>query len=318
MSSQPGSTFTRRQLLQAGAMAGTGLALGGRLHAAQERAAPPITKTIPASGERLPALGIGTNAFRESNYADVKAILQRMAELGGTVIDTAAAYGESEGVIGRALAELGIRERMFISTKFNAAGMGWSPDEISGRESFERSLQRLRTVQVDLLEVHRLPGLDTLMPVMQEYKQSGRIRHLGVTTFRNEEHGAMAEAMRKYPLDFIQIDYSLGNRSAAKELLPLALERKVAVMVNVPLGGRRASLISEAAGRKLPPWAAEIEAASWSQFFLKYLVAHPAVTCVIPGSTQLQHLEDNQAAGRGRLPDAALRRRMEEFWDAPG
>jgi aryl-alcohol dehydrogenase-like predicted oxidoreductase len=248
----------------------------------------------------------------------VKAILQRMAELGGTVIDTAAAYGESEGVICRALAELGIRERMFISTKFNAAGMGWSPNEISGRESFERSLQRLRTARVDLLEVHRLPGLDTLMPVMQEYKQSGRIRYLGVTTFRNEEHGAMAEAMRKYPLDFIQIDYSLGNRRAAKELLPLALERKVAVMVNVPLGGRRASLISEAAGRKLPPWAAEIEATSWSQFFLKYVVAHPAVTCVIPGSTQLQHLEDNQAAGRGRLPDAALRRRMEEFWDAQG
>ncbi len=309
------STLSRRQLLQAGVYAGAGLALGGRLHAAEQRTASLITKLIPASGERLPALGIGTNSFRESNYADVKAILQRMAELGGTVIDTAAAYGESEGVIGRALAELGTRERMFISTKFNAAGRGWSPDEIGGRESFERSLQRLRTERIDLLEVHRLPGLDTLMPVMQEYKRAGRIRYLGVTTFRNEEHGAMLEAMRTYPLDFIQIDYSLANRNAAKEVLPLALERKVAVMVNVPLGGRRASLISEAAGRKLPPWAAEIDAASWSQFFLKYVISHPAVTCAIPGSTQMRHLEDNRAAGRGRLPDAALRRRMEEYWD---
>jgi aryl-alcohol dehydrogenase-like predicted oxidoreductase len=316
MSRKTTSDLSRRQLLRAGMYAGAGLALGGRLHAAEQRAASLITKSIPASGERLPALGIGTNSFRESNYADVKAILQRMAELGGTVIDTAAAYGESEGVIGRALAELGIRERMFISTKFNGAGRGWSPDEISGRESFERSLQRLRTERIDLLEVHRLPGLDTLMPVMQEYKRAGRIRYFGVTTFRNEEHGAMLEAMRTYPLDFIQIDYSLANRNAAKEVLPLAQERKVAVMVNVPLGGRRASLISEAAGRKLPPWAAEIDVASWSQFFLKYVISHPAVTCVIPGSTQMRHLEDNQAAGRGRLPDTALRRRMEEYWDA--
>jgi len=311
------STLSRRQLLQASALAGAGLAIGGRLHAVEPQASSLITKVVPASGERLPALGIGTNAFRESNYADVKAVLQRMAELGGTVIDTAAAYGESEGVIGRALAELGLRERMFISTKFNAAGKGWGPwDDVSGRDSFERSLQRLRTTRVDLLEVHRLQGLDTLMSVMQEYKQSGRIRYLGVTTFRNEEHGSMVEAMRRYPLDFIQIDYSLANRNAAKEVFPLALERKAAVMVNVPLGGRRGSLISETAGRKLPDWATEIDVTSWSQFFLKYVISHPAVTCVIPGSTQLRHLEDNQAAGRGRLPDAALRRRMEEYWDA--
>jgi aryl-alcohol dehydrogenase-like predicted oxidoreductase len=311
------SKLSRRQLLQAGALAGAGLAIGGRLHAVEPQASSLIMKMVPASGERLPALGIGTNAFRESNYSDVKAVLQRMAELGGTVIDTAAAYGESEGVIGRALAELGLRERMFISTKFNAVGKGWGPwDDVSGRDSFERSLQRLRTTRVDLLEVHRLQGLDTLMSVMQEYKQSGRIRYLGVTTFRNEEHGSMVEAMRRYPLDFIQIDYSLANRNAAKEVFPLALERKAAVMVNVPLGGRRGSLISETAGRKLPDWATEIDVTSWSQFFLKYVISHPAVTCVIPGTTQLRHLEDNQAAGRGRLPDAALRRRMEEYWDA--
>jgi aryl-alcohol dehydrogenase-like predicted oxidoreductase len=243
-------------------------------------------------------------------------VLKRMAELGGTLIDTAASYGESEGVIGRALAELKLRDKFFISTKFNAAGKGFGPnDNVSGRESFERSLQRLQTTKVDLLEVHRLDGLDDLMPLMREYKQAGKIRYLGVTTFRTNEHQQMVAALRKHPMDFIQIDYSIANRQAAELVFPVAAERKVAVMINVPLGGRRGSLFAETAGRTLPPWAADFGAATWGQFFLKYVVSHPAVTCVIPGSTQISHLEDNQAAGRGRLPNADERKRMEAFWD---
>lgn len=316
MSSHDNSMMSRRRLLQASALAGAGLALDGTLFAASESSLPLITKTIPATGEKIPVIGIGTNSFRDANYEELRAILKRMRELGGSLIDTAASYGESEGVIGRALAELGTRDKMFISTKFNAAGKGFGPqDNISGAESFERSLQRLKTNSVDLLEVHRLDGLDELMPLMQEYKKAGKIRYLGVTTFQNGEHGRMVEALRKYPLDFIQIDYSLANRSAAEAVFPLAAERKVAVMINVPLGGRRSSLIQEAAGRELPKWAADFNVTSWSQFFLKYVVSHPAVTCVIPGSTKLKHLEDNQVAGRGRLPNAAERKRMEEFWD---
>lgn len=316
MSDFSNSKFSRRRLLQAGAMAGAGLALSKTLLAADTHALPLITKAIPATGEKLPVLGVGTNSFRDANYDQMRASLKRMQELGGTLIDTAASYGESEGVIGRALAELKLRDKMFISTKFNAAGKGFGPqDNVSGKESFERSLERLKTQSVDLLEVHRLDGLDDLMPVMQEYKKAGRIRYLGVTTFRNEEHERMVEAMRKYPLDFIQIDYSLANRKAAEVVFPVALERKVAVMINVPLGGRRASLFQEVAGRELPKWAADFNATTWSQFFLKYVVSHPAVTCAIPGSTKLSHLEDNQAAGRGRLPGAAERKRMEEFWD---
>lgn len=316
MSDISNSKFSRRQLLQASAMAGAGLALSKTLLAADTPALPLITKAIPATGEKLPVLGIGTNSFRDANYDEMRAILKRMQELGGTLIDTAASYGESEGVIGRALAELKLRDKMFISTKFNAAGKGFgAQDSVGGRESFERSLERLQTSSVDLLEVHRLDGLDELMPVMQEYKRAGKIRYLGVTTFRNEEHERMAEVMRKHPLDFIQIDYSLANRKAAEVVFPVALERKVAVMINVPLGGRRGSLFQEVAGRELPKWAADFNAATWSQFFLKYVVSHPAVTCAIPGSTKLSHLEDNQAAGRGRLPTAAERKRMEEFWD---
>lgn len=311
----PDSTLSRRSLLQAGILAGAGVALSKTGLAATAPELPLITKSIPSTGEKIPVIGIGTNSFRDANYEELKATLKRMQALGGSLIDTAASYGESEGVIGRALADLGMRDKMFISTKFNAAGKGFGPDTVSGKESFERSLDRLKVKSVDLLEVHRLDGLDDLMPVMQEYKRSGQIRYLGVTTFQNAEHERMVEAIRKYQLDFIQIDYSLANRSAAEKVFPLAQERKVAVMINVPLGGRRGSLFNELGGRELPKWAADFNAASWSQFFLKYVVSHPAVTCVIPGSTKVSHTEDNQAAGHGRLPTAAERKRMEEFWD---
>jgi aryl-alcohol dehydrogenase-like predicted oxidoreductase len=313
MSDYGHSKLSRRHMLQAGAMAGVGLALGKTVLAADASSLPLITKTIPATGEKIPVIGIGTNQFRESNYADVLANIKRMHELDGTLIDTAPSYagGESEAVIGRALTELGIRDKMFISTKFNAAGKTYGP-EVTGRAAFERSMKLLN--KVDLLEVHRIDGLDELMPVMQEYKKAGKIRYLGVTTFRTEEHDLMIEALRKHPMDFIQIDYSLGNR-AAEKVLQVAMEHKVAVMLNVPLGGRRGSLFQEVDGRELPKWAADFNATSWSHFFLKYVASHPAVTCVIPGSTKVSHLEDNQGAGRGRLPTAAERKRMEEFWD---
>jgi len=154
------------------------------------------------------------------------------------------------------------------------------------------------------------------VPAMQQWKRAGRIRYYGITTSRNGQHAQMLEIMRHYPLDFIQVDYSIANRDAAAGILPLAIERRVAVLVNLPFG--RSSLFREAAGRQLPPWAADIDVASWAQFFLKYVISHEAVTCAIPGSTRIDHLVDNQAAGRGRLPDAAMRRRMEQFWDHSG
>jgi aryl-alcohol dehydrogenase-like predicted oxidoreductase len=312
------SRFSRRRLLQLAAAACAG-ALAADARAADAAEQPLITKAIPSTGEKLPVIGIGTNSFREASYADLRALLQRMQALGGTVIDTAPSYGESEGVIGRALAESALRDRAFLSTKLNARGKGWGPqDNVTDAASVDQSLQRLKTQKIDLLEVHRVAGLDDLMPLLQQYKKEGKIRYLGVTTFQNSEHAQMAEAIRKHSLDFVQLDYSLGNRNAANTLLPLAAERKVAVMIDVPLGGGRSSLISEAAGRQLPKWAADFGAASWSQFFLKYVVSHPAVTCAIPGATKIEHMEDNQGAGRGRLPDARERKRMEEFWDGKG
>jgi len=295
---------------------------------------PLITRTIPSTGEQLPAMGIGTNSFRNANYAELRAVLKRMYALGGTVVDTAALYGESEGVIGKSLKELGIANRMFLATKFNAPGAappgpppgrapggpggggGFPPPEnIYGKESFERSLERLQTDHVDLLQAHFIDSVEPLMPLMQQLKKAGKARYLGITTITASQHVRLLEMMRKHPVDFVQVGYSLGSREAAASVLPLALERKIAVMVAVPLGGRSGPLIKEAAGRELPKWAADFDATSWSQFFLKYVISHPAVTCAIPGSSQLEHLEDNQLAGRGRLPDAATRKRMEDFWD---
>jgi len=234
--------------------------------------------------------------------------------MGGTVIDTAAAYGDSEALIGEALAKLGNRDRMFVATKLSAGGAVFFGDGAGGQKSFDRSLARLKTQRVDLLQVHNLDGVDTLMPTLQQWKQAGKIRYIGITTSRVEQHAQMVEFMRKYPLDFVQVDYSLANRDAAMNVLPLAMERRTAVLANIPFGF--GSVIRQAQTRKLPDWAADIDVTSWSQFLLKYVISHPAVTCAIPGSTQVAHLEDNQRAARGRLPDEAMRRKMEQFWDA--
>ena len=301
----------RRRFLAGAVTAGAGALLGRRLAAAEPASAaalPLITRPIPSSGERLPAIGIGTDSFDESARDAIRAELARMGELGGTVIDTAAAYGDSEALIGDALANLGTRDRMFMATKLVGGGIG-----VTGAESLARSLERLKTTHVDLLQVHNLNGVATLLPAMKQWKTQKKIRYIGVTTSRNSQHADLVATMRAEPLDFIQVDYSIANRDAERTILPLALERKIAVLVNLPFG--RSSLFREAAGRPLPAWAADIDVASWAQFFLKYVISHPAVTCAIPGSTQLSHLIDNQAAGRGRLPDESMRRRMEAYWD---
>jgi aryl-alcohol dehydrogenase-like predicted oxidoreductase len=271
-----------------------------------------ITKVIPSSGERIPAIGIGTDSFSNAPENQLHTVLQRFAELGGSVIDTAASYGDSEARIGRQLAALQLRERMFLATKLVGGGLGGLMGA-TGKVSFERSLQRLKTSRIDLLQVHNLNGIEALLPMMQDWKRAGRIRYIGVTTSSGGQHVEMAAAMRKHELDFVQVDYSLGNRDAAAQVLPLAQERGIAVLANLPLG--RASLIRRMIGQPLPPWAAEMDATSWGQLLLKYVISHPAVTCAIPGSTKPAHVIDNQAAGRGRLPDRALRQRIEAYWD---
>src|ERR1700728_655762 len=325
--------INRRTVIETALLAGAGAALAPWATAADQSNLPVIKKKIPSTGEEIPVMGIGTNAFRGANYEQLRDILKRMHELKGSVIDTAAMYGDSETVIGKALAELGIRKQMFIATKFNAEGVqmpgpppGAAPpaappagrrpmDNVYCEARFERSLTALQTDRIDLMQAHFLSSVEPLMPLLQKLKKDGKIRYIGITTISVEQHPQLIDYMRKYPIDFVQVDYSLGNREAAETVFPVARERKIAVMIAGPLGGRRGSLLSPPAGRQLPSWAADIDVTSWSQFLLKYVVSHPTVTCAIPGSSQLEHLEDNQMAGHGRIADAAMRKRMEAYWD---
>ncbi len=297
----------REAILLAGAAALAPLA--GQAQAAEAI----LTKPIPSTGERLPIVGLGTNAYGVADPAELesrKAVLKRMPELGSTLVDTAASYGRSEEVIGALVKELGNRDKLFIASKFGATTAE------AGRASVAESLRRLQTDHIDLMQAHNLAGVDPMMPVLQELKAGRTIRYIGVTTSLDRQHADLAAAMKKHRFDFVQVNYSIDDREAAETVLPVAQERGVAVLLNVPFGGRRSTLFSRVGGRPLPDLAAEVGATSWAQFFLKYSLSHPAVTCAIPGMTKTSYLEDNVGAARGRLPDAALRKKMEAYWDS--
>jgi aryl-alcohol dehydrogenase-like predicted oxidoreductase len=307
-SKQPGSV-SRRAVLAGG----IGVALGSRLAlaAAQASSLPPITKPIPSSGEKLPVVGIGTNQYSVTAPDEIAArreVLEHLPKLGGKVVDTAWRYGDSEIVIGNLVKQLGNRDKLFIATKTPTPGEG-----PAGAAALELCFTRLQMQRIDLVQIHSFRGLDELFPVLIDAKKAGKIRYTGVTTSTDRQYPQMVEALQKRPLDFIQVDYSIENQGA-ESILQLAKDKGVAVLINVPLGGRGGSLLTKVKGKPLPAWAAEIDAASWPQLLLKYTIAHPAVTAVIPGTTKVSHLEDNQLAGRGRLPDAAFRKKIEQYW----
>jgi aryl-alcohol dehydrogenase-like predicted oxidoreductase len=309
---------SRRAVLATGAMAGAALALpGAALAATPAGQARPILKPIPSSGELLPVIGVGTNAFGVSDPAEIaerREVLARLPELGGKVVDTAQAYGTSEAVIGEQVAAIGNRASLFLATKTPMRGDFADPAAV-----LDASFAALRTDRIDLLQIHNLVGLEEFMPAYLEYKRAGKLRYIGLSTSVDGQYQGVMAAMNRYPFDFLQVDYSIDNRTAEEAVLPLAAAKKMAVLVNMPLGGRRGTnLIGKSAGKPLPPWAGEIGVTSWAQYFLKYNVSHPAVTAVIPGTTKLRHLVDNQHAGRGVLPDAAMRLRMAEYWASLG
>jgi aryl-alcohol dehydrogenase-like predicted oxidoreductase len=313
MSTTPVNSFSRRAVVKGGMAAGVGLAFAAPLALAAGNAStlPLITKSVPSSGEKLPVVGIGTNQFSVTEPAELAArreVLQNLPQLGGKVVDTAAAYGDSELVIGKLVKELGNRDKLFIATKTPMKG-----DIPAGTAVWEQALARLQTSQIDLLQVHNFYAIETLLPVLAEAKQAKKIRYIGITTSTSDQHPQVLEALQKHKLDFIQVDYSIEDQDAEK-VLQVAHEKGVAALINVPLGGRHGNLLTKVKDKPLPDWAAEIDATSWAQLLLKYTIAHPAVTAVIPGTTRLVHLEDNQLAGRGRLPDAAFRKKIEAYW----
>ena len=312
----------RREVIKAGLAAVAGARSLGAWAAEKSKdkvepmppAAPLVTKPIPSTGERLAVIGVGTNNYSPTTPEERAArreVLRGLTAAGASVIDTAPAYRQSEEVIGDLLGEIGNRKQAFIATKVTADGR-----VEQGMNMIRESMRRLKTDVLDLVQIHSLNGTDVLFPHLNELKRKGQVRYIGITTSSASQHEAMINLIQTQPLDFIQVDYSLANRAAAQEVLPAALAKRVAVLINLPFGGRRdGNLFSRVAGAELPDWAGEIGAKSWSHIFLKYVVSHPAVTAAIPGMTRLAHLQDNLDAARGRMPDAALRARMEKYWD---
>lgn len=272
-----------------------------------------VTRPIPSSGEQIPVIGLGTNRYgvdgSEAARAPLREALQRFRALGGTVIDTAPMYRTSESVLGDLIAGLGIRDELFIATKADRSGGRAETDA-----QMRASLEKLGTETFDLMQVHNLLGWRDALPVMREWKQDGRVRYIGITTSREDQYEEFEKVMRSQELDFVQVNYSLEQRKSADRLLPLAADRGMAVMINRAFGGGR--LFDRVGDQPLPEWAADFDCTSWAQFLLNYAVSHPAATVAIPGMTKARHVDDNMAAGLGRLPDAGERERMEQFFDA--
>lgn len=268
---------------------------------------PLLTRKIPATGESLPVIGLGTyHAFdvgdSPSEREPLGEVLRTFAEMGGKLVDSSPMYGRSEEVVGEIAASLGLRPKLFLATKV------WTSGRQAGLGQMEASLEKLRAGSLDLMQVHNLVDAETHLDTLREWKAEGRIRYIGVTHYKAAGHGEVAKIMASQPLDFIQINYSAGEREAEDRLLPMALERGVAVIANRPFAG--GDLFRRLARRPLPEWAAEIDCRSWAQLMLKYAVSHPAVTCAIPGTSKPAHLRDNMDAGYGPLPDAGLRARI--------
>ena len=312
----PPTTLDRRTALQLAGAALIAAPTAAPLLARDEAPAPLLTRPIPSSGEKLPVIGVGTNRYNpttDEERMSRKAVLAGLTAAGAKVIDTAPSYGESERVIGDLLAEIGNRGRCFLATKVTARG----GTREEGEAMLEASRQKLRSDRLDLVQVHNLVGTAVLLPLLREQVAAKRIRYTGITTSRDSQYADFEAVMKAEQLDFVQVDYSIANRGAAERLLPLAADRGMAVLVNLPFGGSRdGNLLAKLKDRPLPDFAAEIGAASWAQLLLKYILGHPAVTCAIPGMTRLENLRDNLGSGRGPMPDAALRRKMEAWWDA--
>jgi aryl-alcohol dehydrogenase-like predicted oxidoreductase len=304
--------ISRREWLQQAMAAGGLLALDPQAVLADPAGL--ITRTIPGTGERLPIVGLGSSATfaqvaRSDDVAALRAVLKQMVDLGGTVFDTAPSYGASEEVAGRMAQELGIAKKLFWATKLNVAPRGGgSADPDAAREQLETSFRRIGKPVIDLVQVHNLADLRTQLPILREYKEKGRIRYIGVTSTFAPQYAALVETMRNEPIDFIGTDYAVDNRHAEETILPLARDKGIGVLVYMPFG--RTRLWQRVKGREVPDWAREFDANSWARFFLKYVAGHPAVTAITPATSRPSNMVDNMGGAVGRLPDAAMRKRM--------
>jgi diketogulonate reductase-like aldo/keto reductase len=269
-----------------------------------------LSRPIPSSGEPLPVIGVGTWQTFDvgSDPAERTRLREVLKLLDRNVVDSSPMYGSSESVAGDLIAELGMRDKLFVATKV------WTSGRSEGVRQMEESFRRLRVERMDLMQVHNLVDVATQTKTLQEWKAKGRIRYIGITHYTSSAYAEVERTLKAQKYDFLQINYSLGERESEKRLLPLARESKVAVLVNRPFA--EGALFRRVKGKPLPPWAGELGIASWAQYFLKWIVSHPAVTCAIPGTGRPEHMLDNLGAAHGALPDEAARRKMLNYFDS--
>jgi aryl-alcohol dehydrogenase-like predicted oxidoreductase len=303
------NAMTRREAAKLIGSAGVGLLLpaGAACAASANESARMLARPIPSSGETLPVIGLGTWQTFDvdpAQSAPLAEVLSTFVKLGGRVVDSSPMYGRAEQVIGDLLTKLKLRDSLFLATKV------WTRGQQAGIDSMERSFARLQTKTIDLMQVHNLVDAETQLRTIREWKAQGRFRYLGVTHYEAGAFAEVAKILAREKLDFVQINYSIMEREAEEKILPLAQERGIAVIVNRPFGG--GNLLSRVRGKPLPDFAGEFGCSSWAQFFLKWIIANPVVTCAIPATNNVLHLEDNMRAGVGKLPDGKLRQRMIE------
>ena len=315
--------ISRREWLRVTAGAGAALGLSPQLLAALQ-SGPVRTRPIPSSGEQIPVIGLGgrwisVNSSSEE-LAGHRAVLRALAEGSegaGRLFDSAAGYGGggSEEYAGQWAVEDGYQDQIFWATKVNVAGRGGgSADPADVRAQIERSFRRLRSDVIDLDQVHNMGDPPTQLGILQEYKEAGRIRYIGITTTSERQYEELQQVMRRYPVDFIGIDYAIDNRTAQRDVLALARDEGIGVLAYLPFG--RSRMWARIGDRQLPEWAAEFDAHTWAQFMLKFVVAHPAITVACPGTGDPEHMVDNLGGGRGRLPDREQLERMVRLVDA--
>jgi len=272
----------------------------------------PVKHAIPSTGERIPVIGMGTS--RTFDVAENSAILTQLGQVlqvffdnGGTVIDSSPMYGNSEAIVGDLLKTIPNKDRLFAATKV------WTYGKQSGIDQMQKSMQRMGVGVMDLMQIHNLRDWKIHLPTLRQWKQAGKIRYIGITTSHGRFHSDLMQIMRTEALDFVQFTYNIGNRTVEESLLPLAADRGIATLINRPY--QRGALFRSVKGQALPEWAREFDCKSWGQFFLKFVVSHPAVTCVIPATSKVHHMADNMAANYGKLPSPALRKRMLQYFE---
>ena len=271
-----------------------------------------MTKQIPSTGEALPVIGVGTwQTFDAGSDNAARAPLREVLKLlNKNVVDSSPMYGSSETVAGDLIAELGVRDQLFIATKV------WTSGRDAGIKQMDTSFKRLRVERMDLMQIHNLVDVETHTKTLLDWKKKGRVRYIGITHYTSSAYAEVERALKAAPYDFLQINYSLGERESEKRILGLAKDKNMAVIANRPFA--EGALFRRTKGKPLPPWAVELGITSWAQYFLKWIVSHPALTCAIPGTGNPKHMQDNLGAGRGPLPSADQRKMMTEYFDAQG